>query len=79
MQVIFQNLLDLYFFLMSVNMVKDSKYYDILGVKFDASEIEIKKAYRRLALKSFPDRRSTYETEEFKQITKACELICMKC
>jgi DnaJ family protein A protein 2 len=60
-------------------MVKNSKYYDILGVKFDATEVEIKKAYRKLALKFFPDKGPTYDSEEFKQISKACELICVKC
>ena len=30
--------------------VVDTTYYDTLGVKTDATELEIKKAYRRLAL-----------------------------
>jgi DnaJ family protein B protein 4 len=60
-------------------MAKDTKYYDILWVKSDASEAEIRKAYRKLALKFFPDKRLTYSSEEFKQLSKACELICVKC
>ncbi len=59
-------------------MVKDTKYYDILGVKPDASEVEIRKAYRKLTLKFFPDKGPSYDAEEFKQLTKACELICVK-
>jgi DnaJ family protein A protein 2 len=36
--------------------VDNSKYYDALGVSKSASAAEIKKAYRKLALKNHPDK-----------------------
>lgn len=38
------------------NTVKDKKLYDLLGVKPDADDTTIKKAYRKMALKWHPDK-----------------------
>lgn len=52
-------------------------YYEILGVGRDATEQEIKSAYRRLALKYHPDRNpGDKECEEkFKEATEAYEVL----
>jgi len=52
-------------------------YYDILGVAKNASDDEIKKAYRKLAMKYHPDRNpDSKETEEkFKEAKEAYEVL----
>jgi molecular chaperone DnaJ len=54
-------------------------YYDILGVPKNASEDDIKKAYRRLAAKHHPDRHQGDETkkaeEKFKEAKEAYEML----
>ena len=51
-------------------------YYGLLGVRRDASQEEIKRAYRRLARELHPDVNPDPETQEkFKEINQAYEVL----
>ena len=52
-------------------------YYDLLGVARDASEADIKKAYRRIAMKNHPDRNPDNQEAEdkFKEAAEAYSVL----
>ena len=51
-------------------------YYEVLGVARDASEEEIKKAFRRLALEFHPDRnKSDGAADRFKEVSEAYQVL----
>ncbi|MGI9251776.1 MAG: molecular chaperone DnaJ [Pseudohongiellaceae bacterium] len=55
-------------------------YYEVLGVSRDASDADLKKAYRRIAMKNHPDRNPDDEQaeENFKQANEAFEVLSDK-
>ncbi len=49
-------------------------YYEVLGISKNASEDEVKKAFRKLAVKYHPDKEGGSE-EKFKEINEAYEVL----
>jgi len=57
-------------------MATKRDYYEILGVKKEASKAEIKSAYRKMALKFHPDKNKAKDAEEkFKEINEAYQVL----
>ena len=64
-------------FLCSTAMATKRDFYEVLGVPKNASEDEIKKSYRKLAMKHHPDRNQGDASAEvkFKEAKEAYEML----
>lgn len=62
---------------MSTKDFVEKDYYKVLGVPKDATEAEIKKAYRKLARENHPDanKGDTKAEERFKEISEANDIL----
>jgi molecular chaperone DnaJ len=60
------------------DMVVKRDYYEILGIEKNATDEEIKKAFRKLAFECHPDRnKDESATERFKEINEAYQVLSM--
>ncbi|MEO1946262.1 MAG: DnaJ domain-containing protein, partial [Methylophilaceae bacterium] len=58
-------------------MANKKDFYEVLGVNQDASKEEVKKSYRKLAMKYHPDRNpdNAKTEEQFKEAKEAYEIL----
>jgi DnaJ-class molecular chaperone len=62
-----------------LEIIKMKDYYEILRVKKDAGEEEIRKSYKKLAIKFHPDKNnSTHSSDAFKKVSHAFSVLSDK-
>ena len=71
------SLLRPYLFFLEFLLATKRDYYEVLGIQKNATKDEIKKAYRKLAIKFHPDRNPGDQQAEnnFKEATEAYEVV----
>src|SRR3954469_16910488 len=62
---------------MGVMAIKKRDFYEVLGINRDATDEDIKKSYRKLAMKFHPDRNpgNKEAEEQFKEAKEAYEIL----
>jgi len=61
------------------NIINENDYYEIMGLKKDALEEEIRKSYKKLALKFHPDKnKSIYASDAFKKVSHSFSVLSNK-
>ncbi|CAG2109106.1 unnamed protein product [Medioppia subpectinata] len=64
------------YIILQQEVMENNNYYNILGVLRNASQLEIKKAFRRLALRYHPDKNGSKNASDlFRQIHEAYEVL----
>ena len=59
-----------------INLLKKKDYYDILNIGKNANQDEIKKAYKKQAIKFHPDKNHSKKAEEcFKKVSEAYQIL----
>jgi len=76
---LYSSLLVLWLVISVEEVTAGKDYYQLLGISRDATERDIKKAFRKLAMKYHPDKNKAKDAEDkFREIAKAYEVLSDK-